>query len=43
MIEENNNIIPEENESKAKKFWKRVGYGALALFLALITVTVVCL
>ena len=35
--------IIEEEEFKAKKVWKKIGFGALALFLAAITVTVVCL
>lgn len=44
MTEENNNrIVQEETQSKAKKFWKNAGYCALAFVLALVTVTVICL
>ena len=31
----------ENNESKAKKFWKFLGIGALSLFAALLTVVVI--
>ena len=43
MLDENKIVTVEEEESKAKKFWKNVGIGALALVLAVLTVTVVCL
>lgn len=34
-------VKTEGTESKAKTFWKFVGYGAIAIFLALITVIVI--
>lgn len=43
MLEENNVQFQEESESKSRKVWKNIGYGALALVLAAVTVVVICL
>lgn len=43
MVEENKIILNDEEESKAKKFWKNVGIGALSLVLAALTIVVVCM
>ncbi len=44
MYEENKTpVTVEEEVSKSKKIWKNAGFVALAVVLALITVTVVCL
>ncbi len=34
-------IKTEGSENKTKTFWKYVGYGAIGIFLALITVIVI--
>lgn len=43
MLEENNVRFQEESEPKSRKVWKNIGYGALAFFLAAVTVVVICL